>query len=68
MLLLYWYRFDVLRVAFENFKKNCDRKPFTTFKRKNSKWLKNYALYMAVKKNFDMKAWNRMAGRRNQAL
>ena len=27
------------------------------FTRKNSKWLKNYALYMAVKNSFDMKSW-----------
>ena len=58
---IYNCRFDILRKAYENFKltdKDSDgQKAFRSFKRKNSAWLKNYALYMAVKKSFDMKAW-----------
>ena len=53
---IYYSRFDILRVAFENFKAQ-DQKAFRSFKRKNSKWLKDYALYMAVKLSFDNKAW-----------
>lgn len=54
---IYNSRFEVLRLAYDNFKKNCDQKEFSSFKRKNCKWLKNYALFMAVKKSFDMQAW-----------
>ena len=54
---IYNSRFEVLKIAYNNFKKNCDQKAFSSFKRKNCKWLKNYALYMAVKKSFDMISW-----------
>ena len=53
---IYNNRFEVLKIAYDNFKKG-DQKAFTSFKRKNSSWLKNYALYMAVKKSFDMVSW-----------
>ena len=53
---IYNNRFDALRIAYDNFKKK-DQKAFSSFKRKNSKWLKNYALYMAVKKSFNMVSW-----------
>lgn len=53
---VYNSRFNVLRIAYENFKET-DQKAFRSFKRKNSSWLKNYALYMSVKASFDMKAW-----------
>ncbi|MBQ3074192.1 MAG: 4-alpha-glucanotransferase [Ruminococcus sp.] len=58
---VYNSRFEVLRIAYENFKalgKDApETKAFSSFKRRNCKWLKNYALYMAVKKSFGMKAW-----------
>lgn len=58
---IYNYRFEVLRKAYENFKAlekdSAAQKAFRSFKRKNSAWLKNYALYMAVKKANGMKAW-----------
>ena len=54
---IYNSRFEVLRIAYDRFKEQEDQKPFTSFKRKNCKWLKNYALYMAVKKANGMKAW-----------
>ena len=53
---IYNSRFEVLKIAFDNFKTR-DQRAFRSFKRKNSKWLKNYALYMAVKKSFDMVSW-----------
>ena len=49
---IYNSRFKVLRIAFENFKSR-DQSDYLRFTRKNSKWLKNYALYMAVKNSFD---------------
>lgn len=54
---IYNSRFEVLRIAYDRFKEQEDQKAFSSFKRKNCKWLKNYALYMAVKKANDMKAW-----------
>ncbi len=54
---IYNARFEVLRIAYENFKAQGDLKAFNSFKRKNASWLKDYALYMAVKKSFDMQAW-----------
>lgn len=53
---IYNSRFQVLQIAYDNFKSK-DQKAFRSFKRKNSTWLKNYALYMAVKKLNGMKAW-----------
>lgn len=58
---IYNYRFEVLRKAYNNFKAldkdSAQQKAFRSFKRRNSKWLKNYALYMSVKKSFGMKSW-----------
>ncbi len=58
---IYNCRFEILRKAYENFKltdkDSAGQKAFRSFKRKNSGWLKNYALYMSVKKRFDMKSW-----------
>lgn len=52
---IYQTRFEVLRCAFKRFKKSdVDYKKFV---KENSSWLEDYALYMAVKKNNDMKAW-----------
>ncbi len=54
---IYNSRFEVLHIAYENFKAQEDQKAFNSFKRKNAGWIKDYALYMAVKKGFDMQAW-----------
>ena len=54
---IYNSRFDVLRIAYTNYKEKEDQKAFNSFKRKNASWIKDYALYMAVKKSFDMQAW-----------
>ena len=53
---IYYSRFEVLKIAYEKFKEG-DQKAFDSFKRKNAKWIKDYALYMAVKLSFDNKAW-----------
>ena len=53
---IYNSRFRVLRIAFARFKTK-EQRAFRDFVRKNSKWLKNYALYMAVKSKFDMVSW-----------
>ena len=56
---IYETRFDVLRCAFKRFKKSdADYKAFV---KENADWLENYALYMSVKKNNDMKAWTEWA-------
>lgn len=53
---IYFNRFEVLHIAYENFKQK-DQKEFNSFKRKNSSWIKDYALYMAVKNSFDSQPW-----------
>ena len=53
---IYESRFDVLRIAFQNgFGR--DYAEVQEFLAENSRWLPNYALYMAVKKHFEMKSW-----------
>ncbi|MGN1249161.1 MAG: 4-alpha-glucanotransferase, partial [Candidatus Spyradocola sp.] len=54
---IYDLRFKVLRIAYENAKKG-DMSAFETFVKKNSAWVENYALYMAVKKQFGNRAWS----------
>lgn len=54
--VIYNSRFEVLKLAYNKFKEG-DQKAFNSFKRRNSKWVKDYALYMAVKKSFNNKAW-----------
>ena len=52
---IYESRFTVLRTAYERGYER-DREAVEKFARENP-WLQNYALYMAVKKHFDMKSW-----------
>ena len=54
---IYYSRFQVLRLAYDKYIKLGDVKAFNSFKRKNAKWIKDYALYMSVKLHFDNKAW-----------
>ena len=58
---IYNSRYKVLRSAFETFSKKDakseEKKAFRAFTRKNSGWLKNYALYMAIKNYYDMASW-----------
>ena len=52
---IYEVRFDVLRRAFLRGRER-DREAVERFRAENP-WLKNYALYMAVKAHFGMKSW-----------
>lgn len=54
---IYNERFKVLRTAYENYKQG-NQQEFWDFCREENSWLTNYALYMAVKKYFDDKAWS----------
>lgn len=53
---IYLSRFKALRTAFENSHIENDKK-FADFISKNSYWLDDYALYMAVKNSFDGVSW-----------
>ncbi|MCR5651982.1 MAG: 4-alpha-glucanotransferase [Lachnospiraceae bacterium] len=52
---IYLSRFKLLKEAFKKF--DLKDKGFLSFVRKNSFWLSDYALYMAVKASFDNKSW-----------
>lgn len=57
---IYNARFDVLYSAFSQFGKiagDKERKAFDAFIKENAEWLPNYALYMAIKKGFNMRSW-----------
>ena len=54
---IYYSRFQVLRLAYAKYMKGDDKRAFNSFKRKNAGWVKDYALYMAVKLSNDNKAW-----------
>ena len=57
---IYNSRFKVLEIAFKNYKsqkENAYLADFKKFTRQNAKWLKDYALYMAVKKSFNELPW-----------
>ena len=54
--LLYQNRRALLRKAFENSNMSADS-DYLEFVKKNEFWLKDYALYMAVKDSFGSKAW-----------
>ncbi len=45
---VYQVRFDVLRVAFNNFERKNNKK-YKKFCKDNAKWLQDYAMYMAIK-------------------
>lgn len=49
-------KFKVLRKAYENFKLNKSMN-LESFEKKEAYWLEDYALYMAVKKEFNLKSW-----------
>ena len=55
---IYNNRFTVLRKAYEVYVQDYELDVFEEFKNENAYWLDDYALYMAVKKGFDMTAWN----------
>ena len=56
---IYQSRFAVLHLAYLKYKEKSkeEKKEFTVFKRKNAYWIKDYALYMAVKGSFANKSW-----------
>lgn len=53
---IYNKRFDVLRIAFENFKKT-DLTRFNIFLEENEYWISNYALFMSIKYESEGKSW-----------
>ncbi len=55
---LYNSRFTLLKKAYERFLVTLPNSKYTAFCRSNARWLKNYALFMAVKESFGMTAWN----------
>lgn len=55
---IYNSRFKVLKTAFGRFCGKNSKEEFSAFCKKNARWLNNYALFMALKENFSMKAWN----------
>lgn len=58
---IYHSRFAVLHLAYMTFKEKASEKElkeFTVFKRQNAYWIKDYALYMAVKGSFGNLAWS----------
>lgn len=54
---IYNNRFMVLRKAYGVYIEDYELDVFDEFKKDNKHWLDDYALYMAVKRSFDMKAW-----------
>ncbi len=51
---LFYVRYEVLRKAFARFKKSA---AYLSFCRKNSDWLEDYALFMALKVKNNWRAW-----------
>lgn len=54
--LLFIEKFKVLRIAYENFKHVQDEE-YEKFKEDQKLWLHDYAMYMAIKKHFNLKSW-----------
>lgn len=53
---IYMNRYKVLRLAFERGREELKEK-IQKFRAENKGWLDNYALFMALKSNFQMKSW-----------
>ncbi len=53
---IYMNRFKVLRIAFERGREEL-KDEIRKFREENRRWLDNYALFMALKANFQMKSW-----------
>ncbi len=54
--VIFTEKFKVLRKAYENFKLNKSIN-LEKFEEKEAYWLEDYALYMAVKKQFNLRSW-----------
>lgn len=52
--ILYRYRTEVLKLAFQRFTPD---ERFSRFVEENESWLKDYALFMALKEHYDGSAW-----------
>ncbi|ROR29347.1 4-alpha-glucanotransferase [Mobilisporobacter senegalensis] len=55
---IYLSRFKLLRIAYERSNIG-NKKEFKEFNERNAYWLDDYALYMAVKNQFDGVSWNK---------
>lgn len=58
--LLFKVKYKVLRRAYNNFKNMNDialKESMNNFKEDNKFWLDDYALYMAIKEEFNLKSW-----------
>lgn len=55
--LLYRSNITVLRRAYARFKEKRAKRDFITFRKENSAWLPDYALFMALKAEHDGKPW-----------
>lgn len=53
---IYNTRYIILKKAFDRFDKNSQE--YVKFKEKNSKWLDDYAIFMALKKTHEDKEWS----------
>lgn len=53
---IYYSRFDLLRIAADRGLSR-DREKVAQFVAQNSSWLPDYALFMALKRHFDMRSW-----------
>lgn len=53
---LYRNRYPLLKMAYKR-SNICENRDFKIFCMENSSWLDDYALFMAVKENFDGKSW-----------
>ncbi|MDL2280286.1 4-alpha-glucanotransferase [Selenomonadales bacterium OttesenSCG-928-I06] len=62
----------IFKLAFENFKSNPFPKDYLDFIFKESNWLEDYSLFMALKEHFDGKPWNKwdkaIASRTEEAI
>ncbi|MBE5957677.1 MAG: 4-alpha-glucanotransferase [Lachnospiraceae bacterium] len=55
---MYYYRFGILRKAFEK-SEHKGTKDYAAFEKENALWLDDYALYMACKNYFDNVSWQK---------
>jgi 4-alpha-glucanotransferase len=51
------YKYSLLRIAYENFKKQRPGKDYNKFIKENSDWLDDYSLFMAIKEYHGGGAW-----------
>lgn len=60
---IYHARFLILKLAYERIKESggLDEADYLAFKEKESAWLEDYALYMAVKNRFQGRSWDEWA-------